>query len=431
LHYWKWFVVSVIVFVAVGFLYLQTQNKIYQIDATILLNDEKGKGRADMAALQEMGILTGASANVDNEIEVMRSKDLMLGVVKDLGIYTSVYEKQRLRKINLYKHTPVQPVVSSELLDRLRKPVEFVLIKDNENFQVKGHLGDDECTHSFSAFPYDIILPIGKITLTETSFFAGSDWEELTVIIRNPMQVASELSKEVSFQLAQKNGSVIRVSMRNDNIYLGEDIVNKVVEYYNKETMNAKNETALSTERFINERLLSLQDELKAVEKDVEGYKKNNKLTDITAESGLFIQQTGEVDKQSADIETQLNVLSYIDEFVNKKDNRYRIVPNIGISDPGLLKIIDEYNGKILLRERTLRTTSESNPTVVAMNGDIDTMRANILGGIDVVRRSLTITRNEIKKKEAEINSRIREVPRQERELTEITRQQQIKSALY
>lgn len=431
LHYWKWFVASAILFVALGFLFLQTQNKEYQIDTTVLLNDEKGKGRPDMAALQEMGILSGASANVDNEIEVMRSKDLMLGVVNDLKLYTSIRERKGLRKVNLYKRTPVEVQPSAEFLERLRKPLVFTLERNGNSYFVSGEMGDESFEQTFSQLPYEWVLPTGKITLTETNFAVDNDWSKLDVSIRNPMQIASALTKEVNFQLAQKNGSVIKISMRNDNILQGEDILNKVVEYYNKETMQAKNETALSTERFINERLLSLQGELKEVEKDVEGYKKSNKLTNIEAESSLFIDQTGEVDKQRADIETQLNILSYIDEFVNKKENRYRIVPNIGISDVGLLKVIDEYNAKILLRERTMRTTSESNPTVVALNGDIDTMRANILGGIDVVRRSLAITQKEIKKKESEINSRIREVPRQERELMEIARQQKIKESLY
>lgn len=431
LHYWKWFVASAILFVALGFLFLQTQNKEYQIDTTVLLNDEKGKGRPDMAALQEMGILSGASANVDNEIEVMRSKDLMLGVVNDLKLYTSIRERKGLRKVNLYKRTPVDVQPSAEFLERLRKPLVFTLERNGDSYSVSGEMGDESFEQTFSQLPYEWVLPTGKITLTETNFAVDNDWSKLDVSIRNPMKTASDLVKEVNFQLAQKNGSVIKISMRNDNILQGEDILSKVVEYYNKETMQAKNETALSTERFINERLLSLQGELKEVEKDVEGYKKSNKLTDISAESELFIKQTGETDTQRAEIETQLNILSYIDEFVNKKENRYRIVPNIGISDVGLLKVIDEYNAKILLRERTMRTTSESNPTVVALNGDIDTMRANILGGIDVVRRSLTITQKEIKKKESEINSRIREVPRQERELMEIARQQKIKESLY
>ena len=432
LHYWKWFVASAVLFVALGFLYLKTQNKVYQVDATILLNDEKGKGRADMAALQEMGILSGAGANVDNEIEVMRSKDLMLGVVNDLKLYTSIRESKGLRSVNLYKQSPVAVTVSTELLDRLRKPLSFELRKEGENkYLIKGEMGDEEFEKTFQTFPYELSLPFGKVTLSTTTFDLDNDWSKLDITVRNPMQVASKLAKDVSFQLAQKNGSVVRLSMQNENIAEGEDILNKVVEYYNKETMMAKNETAMSTERFINDRLSLLQTELASVEKNVEGYKKSNKLTNIEAESGLFITQTGEVDKERTEIETQLNVLNYIDEFVNKKENRYRIVPNIGITDVGLLKVIDEYNKLLLVRERTLRTTSEDNPTIITMNGDINSMRASILGGIDVVKRSLTITQKEIAKKENQISGRIKEVPRQERELMEIMRQQKIKDALY
>ncbi|MGL5317126.1 MAG: GumC family protein, partial [Bacteroidales bacterium] len=431
LHFWKWFVLSAIIFIALGFIYLKTQNKIYQVDASILLNDEKGKGRPDMAALQGLGVFSGAGANVENEIEVMRSKDLMLNIVKDLKLYTSIRESKGLKRINLYKQSPVDVIVPQELLDRLRSSINLTITRSDNKYTINGNMGDEKFSHSFDNLPFDLMLPFGKLSLIPSTFNEGSEWESLDITIKKPMQVASDLTKEVSFQLAQKNGSVVRISMRNDNILQGEDILNKVVEHYNKETMFAKNETAISTERFINDRLTSLQKELTTVEKNVEGYKKSNKLTNIEAESGLFIEQTGEVDKQRADIETQQNVLTYIDEFVNKKENRYRIVPNIGINDPGLLKVIDEYNKLLLVRERTLRTTSEDNPTVITLNSDINSMRASILGGIDVVSRSLSITKKEILKKESQISGRIKEVPRQERELMEISRQQKIKEGLY
>ncbi|MGL5318094.1 MAG: GumC family protein [Bacteroidales bacterium] len=430
--YWKWILASVLLFVGLGFFYLQTKNKIYQVSTTVLLNDEKGNARSDLGVFQEMGILSGAGANVENEMEVMRSKDLMSGVVRELQLYTKIHEKRGLRRVNLYKQSPIAVEVAPEVVEHLPGALTFVLKKTGENqYSVKGRIGEVAFARTFDSFPYDLSLPQGRVMLRTTPFHQEKAWTSLEIAVVDPADVATTLSESVDFAMVKKNGSIVRLSMRTDNTAEGKDILAKVIENYNEETITSRNETAMSTERFINDRLVLLQKELASVEKNVEGYKKSNKLTNIEAESGLFIEQTGEVDKQRADIETQLNILSYIDEFVKKPENLFRIVPNIGITDAGLLKVIDEYNKLLLTRERTLRTTSEDNPTIRSINGDISSMRASILGGIEVVNRSLSIAQKDIAKKGNNISQRIKEVPRQERELLEIMRQQKIKDALY
>lgn len=431
---WKWIIISIICAVTFAFFYIKTQNNVYRVTSTILLNDEKSKSRGDIASLLDLGVLSGGGANVDNEIEVMRSKDLMREVAMELQLYINYRVNAGLHSIDLYKNAPVVVTIPIEVLDRLQSNVAMELTPNGEGALLKGvyHVMGKKVDfmQQIESFPCEIVLQFGVLYIEKTPFAMG--WEKpLEVTIVNPRDVAASLNQSISFILLQKMASVIRIVKLDENITRASDILQKVVEKYNSQTMDAHNEMARNTELFINERLALIERELSVVERSVEGYKKQNQLTDITSEAELFIQRTGLVESRLSELETERSILNYIDEFIKKPENRYRIVPNIGVDDASLVQIINDYNQLLFNRERMLRTTSESNPIVLALNTDIDNMRVNIFGGIDVVKRTLNITEKEVKKREADVSSRIREVPRQERELTEIARQQKIKEGLY
>lgn len=429
--YWKYYLISLVVSVGLMYLYIQSQNKVYQIDAAVLFNDESGKGRADMAMLQELGILGGMNANVENEIEVMRSKDLFLNVVESLNLSVSLYRKEGLRKVNLYPDAPVQIEVSPEILNSIEGTGKLRLSKQEGVYVLEGKIDSEDINFKFNDLPAMLSLSEGTITISPDQSGQNTGWDELYIQLENPLYLASELTKDVLFHIVQKNGSVVRLVTKNDNITLAKDILNNIVDAYNRVSVEAKNETALSTDNFINQRLESLQKELSVVEQQVERYKKENSLTDIMTESELFLKQIGENVTQKLEVETQINIVAYIRRFISDPQNEYQLIPNMGITDAGLVKVIDRYNQLLLAREKLLRTSSAGNPTILVANQEIQSVRKSIQKGVDVVTHSLQISEQDLSNQEKRMQARVQAVPKQERELLEISRQQKIKEALY
>ena len=189
---------------------------------------------------------------------------------------------------------------------------------------------------------------------------------------------------------------------------------------------------ASNTKKFVDERLVLIENELQNVEENVENYKKQNQLTNISSEASLFLQSSSEYNKKLAEVETQLNLISYIESHVKNSKNIYNLIPaNLGIQDNSLLSLISNYNNVLLERLRLMRTTNDENPVLTQMEQQIKIVRSSIIASIASVKDGLKIAKMDILSKENQFNSKIKKVPTQERQYIEIKRQQEIKQNLY
>ncbi|MDD2799315.1 MAG: polysaccharide biosynthesis tyrosine autokinase [Bacteroidales bacterium] len=433
---WKYFAISVVICVLIGGLYTLTLTPQYRVSASILIKGKDGANplKDQMGFLDNMDIL-GAKDNVLDEVQVLSSKSMMLKVVNALNLQTTYYIKTRLKEVEIYQTSPIIADMLPENLDTLKAPIEIIIHFSEQGIQLKGtcdqgfmHIQSFE--RDLKTFPALIETPMGVIRLTRNLNYALSK-NDLKIVLRRPLQVASMLQKSMTIDLTDKKANVIGISVPTKNIKNGQDIVNKLIELYNIASVDEKNKTAFNSIKFIDDRLGYITDELTTVEKNVENYKQANKLTDIQAESQQFIKQTGEFEKARLDIETQINLVDFVDQYIHKSENKYGIVPNIGIQDPNLSEVLNGYNEILFKRDRLIRTTTETNPIIIDIERQIKSMRKAIEASVESTRRGLMISKHDMDKQDVSLTSKIKAVPRQEREFIEIKRQQEIKAALY
>ncbi|MDX5436551.1 MAG: capsular biosynthesis protein, partial [Pontibacter sp.] len=229
-----------------------------------------------------------------------------------------------------------------------------------------------------------------------------------------------------------KEASVLTISLTDAVPEKGVTIINKLIEVYNKEAVEDKNQIAANTIQFIDERLTYLTEELSTVEKDVEAYKRQNELTDVSSEAKMYLERASEYNRQLSELEIQIDVLNSIETYLKNQKNQFELVPStLSIQDATLLNLIGKFNELQLERQRLLRTTQPSNPIVLNVNEQLANLRVNILENLGNIKNSLTITRNNLRANSSQFESRIQKVPAIERELLEINRQQGIKEGLY
>lgn len=431
IHHWKWVALSVFIAFSLGVLFIKRQTPIYSINTTVLMND-KSKGTADIQALSRMTGNSGLNSNsLENEMMLLRSKNLMLTVAHDLQLYVNYSQKFRFRSADLYKRTPVAVSMEREVANRIQGFLAFEITPLGDGLELKGSYQGSELSYTVSSLPAEITLPFGNVTFSKTPYAAG--WKEpVKMTMVNPLSSAGSLSARIQVApLLKQGGSILRLNITDSEITRGVDILNKVVEVFNDNAKTTQNEKGVNTHNFINERLLSIQQELSVVEGDVEEFKRDNKLVGIVADGGGAVAKVNESENQLAKFHLERTLLAYIEEYIGTPEHSLSIIPNLGVSDPSVKSIIGEYNQLIAGRDRLLRTSSANNPTVVAVDRDIESMRGNILTGIDLARRQLDITEKEARTEMDKFDVRLGEVPRQQRELTEILRQQKIKEGLY
>lgn len=438
LIYWKWFVVSFVVCVALAWIYLHYATPIYNISASVIIRDEKKGGDPNigsMSMFEDLGLMS-SSQNIDNEIEIMQSKSLIKNVVTELNLYIRSYSDETFNKEELYKTSPVHVYFSPQDADKLpQEGVELELeLHPDGKLDVSTTINDKEINKTFDKLP--AVLPTEAGTFGFSPDSIGLAQEEpvtdIKVLINSPLRVAKAYAENLTIEPTSKTTSVAAISLKSSSQQRGEDFINKLVEMYNRSTNDDKNEVAQKTEEFIRERIDIINRELGSTEQELEAFKRDAGVTDLTTDAQLMTTEKAEYEKQRVANGTQLNLISYLEKYLTDSSHTNDVLPtNVGLEDNSLTELINQYNTMVLERNRLLRSSSESNPVVVRLNNSLRDMRANLSTTITSVRKGLLITKADLDRQEKKYAGRISNAPGQERQLVSIQRQQEIKSGLY
>ena len=447
LIHWPWFVGTVVACLIAAWVYLYMSTPVYNISATVLIKDDKKGGSAGMlSGLESLGLdgMVSSSQNIDNEIEVLRSKTIVKEVVEDLGLYISYTDEDEFPSRNMYKTSPVQVSLTPQEADLLEEPmiVEMALQPQGSmdvNVKIAGNkyqkhfeklpavFPTDKGTLAFFLTPDSVLS--SKRTLEETTD-SEKTTRNITATINKPLAVAKWCCKNMTIEPTSKTTSVAVISLKNSNVERGKDFINKLLEMYNINTNNDKNEVAQKTAEFINERISIISKELGSTEKDLESFKRGAGITDLTSDAQIALTGSAEYEKKRVENQTQINLLQDLQKYM--QNEAYEVLPsNIGLQDVNLAAAINRYNEVLVERKRLLRTSTENNPTIINLDTSISAMKENVQVSLDRVLRGLFITKADLDREASRYSRRISEAPGQEREFVSIARQQEIKAGLY
>ena len=447
LIHWPWFVGAVVVCLIAAWVYLYTSTPVYNISATVLIKDDKKGGSAGMlSGLESLGLdgMVSSSQNIDNEIEVLRSKTIVKEVVEDLGLYISYTDEDEFPSRNMYKTSPVQVSLTPQEADLLEEPmIVKMALQPQGSMDVTVKIDDDEYQKHFEKLP--AVFPTDKGTLaffltpdsvlsSKRTLEEATDLEKttrnITATINRPLTVAKWCCKNMTIEPTSKTTSVAVISLKNSNVQRGKDFINKLLEMYNINTNNDKNEVAQKTAEFINERISIISKELGSTEKDLESFKRGAGITDLTSDAQIALTGSAEYEKKRVENQTQINLLQDLQKYMQNEG--YEVLPsNIGLQDVNLAAAINRYNDVLVERKRLLRTSTENNPTIINLDTSISAMKENVQVSLDRVLRGLFITKADLDREANRYSRRISEAPGQEREFVSIARQQEIKAGLY
>lgn len=441
LIHWPWFVVSIIICIACAWGYLRLTTPIYNISATVLIKDEKKGGGASMSSdLEKMGLegFISSSSNVDNEIEVLRSKSLAREVVNNLGLFVTYMDEDEFPSKELYHTSPVLVSLSHQEADKLPGRMEInMILQPTGALGVQITVGEKEYRKQFDKLP--AVFPTDEGTV---AFFANNDTlsavcpenitkeRHITAFINRPFSVLKEYVNSLSIAPTSKTTSVVVISLENTNTRRGRDYINKLLEMYNINANNDKNEVAQKTAEFIDERIGIISKELGSTEQDLENFKRSAGITDLSSEAQIALTGNAEYEKKRVENQTQINLVMDLQRYM--KGNEYEVLPsNIGLQDAASAGAIDRYNQMLVERKRLLRTSTENNPTIINLDTSIRAMRTNVQATLDATLKGLQITKEDLAREASRYSRRINDAPTQERQFVSIARQQEIKSGLY
>ena len=437
---WYWFLLSVAVCCAVAVLYLGWAPKIYQRTATVLIKDDtKGGGAASEAAVFEDLNMFNMKRSVDNELLVFKSKQLMKSVVKRLDLDISYSIREGLRTVELYSHSPVV-VRFPEANENLEFGLTVVPVSDkevslsgffSEELEEEGQVLEDQTLTV--ALNDTVSTPIGKVVVTPSLYYTDLYYgSEITVSKSNQDRVALDYNESLQVVLASKTATILNLSLQDVSASRAEDVLNTLIAIYNEDAISDKNQVMVNTSNFINDRLIIIEKELGNVDAEIEVFKRENQLTDIHSEAGMYLQEGSQYSQEGLGLENQLTLAKYIREYLTDPHKGADLIPaNTGISDVSLESQISEYNTLLLKRDKLIGNSSNRNPVVMDLNNSLGAMKQTIIRAVDNLIVGLNIKIKNIREREVQTTRRIAAVPTQQKYVLSVERQQKIKEELY
>lgn len=425
LRNWYWLALGLLAGGLVAFLVLRYSTTIYQVSGTVLIADKQQNTFSTEAIVSELGYTPGTrtGSKVSDELQILKSSDLMRSVVDSLGLHVHYVQEGRIKDSELYLDSPLSVILTDSLAGRISLSLRLRPLDQQDYLLISG--GEDTLSGRFG-----VPIEVNGVPLTLKNNGQLSMGSFYQVNLQASDAVARSLAGGLSLNQVESS-SVIRVSMQGAVPQKLQDIISTLVQVYNQRTLSEKNEAGENTLAFIDERLRFITRELYDVEREVEGFKKSNDMAvDLSSRAQDVLGQLQTLDQQKTELELQQQMLSKIRAYLELDE--FRSLP---VSEEMLggttNQLVQEYNQLIFDRENLLETATPENPTVTTYEEQLAYLRDNILLALDTRAESLQARLEVVSKRIRPLEQQIARVPRNERQLLQIMRQQQIKEQLF
>lgn len=426
-HNWYWFLICAILGLIAAYLYVSYTPPVYYINAKVLVNDQqKDGGLAKQAnALMDLGGLMGGQSSVDNEIEILKTRDLIEEVVKDMKLNVTYGHKDGLVSRELYK-APFQLNLLNGVDTIQTTMLEITNVSDTK-VRVRTKEVDKEVlwNESFQIQNVGLLQLVKQPGIRMTS-------GDYYVTVSSVDERVSEFMSQLSVAASNKQVTIVDLTLSYPVQRKGEEILHALIEKYKASNVHDKNAIADSTYVFIKERLNVIASELGDVETQVEQFKKRNKLADMSEQGKLLVQNTGDYTAELAKAETQVAVLTDLEDYLTDETKNKRVFPTSLLpSDMVFAGLMEQYNALLTERDRTLMSVTEATPFVQNLNNQISNLRKGILSNIQSTKNTFVVTRDKLRNQLNQVQGRISDVPQIEKNYLQLARNQQIKQELY
>lgn len=426
---WKWFLLSILICGGIAWYNYARAPLVYFRSATVIIKDPSNK--ASTSGLDRFDNFIN-KVNVANEILQFRSKKLMREVVQRVHADVSYQIKDGLRNNELYNESPVLVSLPDALPEQ---SFSFTMtLKDAKTVTLSDFSGI-EAKPSYEVALNDTVAIIEgmNVVVTATNYLRDS-WLNTPIRVQKlPVEsMVNYYKNALGIQQEEEEASILTLALKDSSPARAEDVLNTLITVYNEEAIKEKNQVAVNTANFINERLIIIERELGNVESNLESFKQRNQIVDIASSAGMYMTESQKYNADAMELETQLRLANFIKDYLTDPSKETDLIPsNTGISDMNIENQISLYNAAKLKRDHLIDDSSVNNPVVQELNNSLRAMKQSIIRAVDNMIVSLNVKRNDAQNREMRAQDRVTAIPTKERQMLSIERQQKIKEALY
>ena len=441
LRYWWVFLLSFVVCMGLAALYMKIKSPTYLVLSTMMIGDNEDSSPASAASKAAGGssiiksLVGGGNSNVDNEVIVMGSQSLLCKTISELGINRTYIEKNGVfsRKTDHYKESPIEIDAPKELFDTLSTSLKFTVQINKEgkaDINVKKGLFGTLVHLQDASLPVTVKTPYGLFSVRPTRFYKTRHEYDMIVGISGDLPKAESMREDLTVGVLSKKADAIYLSIEDKNIDRGKDILNTLMRLYNEKGLKDKDEQALNTGKFIDERLSLIYKDLMGSEAEIESYKKAHNIVDPEIQGKSIVGKQAYSENVAIALATQYRIVSMIKEFIANPANRNSLIP-FDADSTAASGSIKAYNNLITERMRLEGSAKENNQVLQRLEEQIGVMHSTVTKSVNNTLRAIQIKINQANAQNAESTGKMADMPTQEREVLNLYRDQKIQNELY
>lgn len=420
LPYWPLFVIMLVLGLVAAYVYVRYKVPEYEASASILIKDEK-KGVDDSKVVEQFNLF-GSKKIVENEIEMIKSRTLLGDVAEKLRLYAPVSEEGKVNIIPAFSKSPVELEVSD--IDSI-VPVDKVYFSYDKIKKVVNVEGKEYPIDQWVSSPFGTIRFINNV-----NYRPGTDEKPLFFSIIELKRVINYLDGKLTITPSSKLSSVIGIRVKDPVPARGKLILKELINQYDRASKTDKNQLAINTLDYLNERIKILQKELDSTDRKIQQFRTEHNIVDISAQGQQYLANVGSSDQKLADIDGQLNILNDVESYLRSRGGS-GVPSTLGLNDPALPGMMAKLSEAETRYEKLRMTTGENNPMTLQLKEEIDRLRPSIQENIASQKRSLRVSRGTMSSSTGRYSSMLRSMPEKERQLLEISREKENKKAYF
>ena len=429
---WKWFLLSLIFCLGLAAIYLRYTTPIYQAYAKLIIKEESGsRSRGALMNTTNFGTISNTSG-IETEMEILRSRFMAEQTVRDLKLYTTYKSVGKVSDNLLYQNQPITVDIDPAHLEKITGVINLEIDVEKDGYHVSGNYGNHTFNKLITKLPASFQISAGTLTFTQNSIVTAEPGSTFKVQIMSPKMASYGFAGRLGVSPSAKSNSIAQLVMTDPLPQRAADYLRQLVVCYNRQANEDKNEIAVNTEAFINSRLEKINAELGATESELQAYKQSHGIVTLGMSGGAGFGGKEEYSKELHEANTQVALINSLNDAMIENTGSYKTLPaNVGLNDAGASQLINKYNELALERNRLLRSASETSPAVAPITAQMDELQNSIQASLDQTRKNYEIRRNSIAQQYNKYSAMANATPEQERMLTQIGRQQDVKSGLY
>ena len=441
---WQWFILSLIICVGLGLIYLRYTTPQHRAFAKILVKEDEsamrsGRNSLQFASAASLGMIS-ASNGFDNELEILKSRSLAEQTVRDMKLYVEYYAKGRIKYIPIYQVNPFNVDMDAEHLNELYGPVKMEVSRDSKGYSVegvyyvKGASKPFEFSKKFAALPAIIKTEVGDVHITANENPEMEEGSHFRVVMRAPVDEAVKYVNALSVSPTSKTTTIANLVLVDAIPARAIDYLNQLVESYNFQANEDKNLVTQHTYEFIAQRLEKIGLELGETEDNLENYKKQHGMVEIKLDAAQAVQQQTIARNSLEEARLQISIIDEVLKDVDANVGQYKLIasgPGVGLTDQASNALIAQYNSLVNERNRLLINASDINPAVVSVTSQLDELAISVKNAMSQARKNQQIRLKSIERQYGGYAGQVARTPSQEHQLTSYARQQDVMSGLY